>query len=70
MAEAVLIYKGAKADYWRKADGTFNTAPDVAGGYARLTSLMQLKGETRAAEDAALGMLQLAPPIERKGFPG
>ena len=70
MAEAVLIYRGAKADYWRKADGTFNTSPDMAGGYTRLTALMQLKGEGRAAEDAALGMLQLAPALERKGFPG
>lgn len=40
-----FVYKGAKASYYRLTYGFYNTTPDAASGYPRLSAIMKLKGE-------------------------
>lgn len=44
-SEPKMIYKGAKASYWRLPYGFYNTDPNAASGYPRLSAIMKLKGE-------------------------
>lgn len=47
------VYKGQKATYYRLPLGFYNTAPDMAAGYPRLSAIMMLKGESREDIDKA-----------------
>lgn len=43
-----LVHKGQKASYYRLPLGFYNTTPDAAAGYPRLSAIMMQKGESAA----------------------